>query len=396
MGGQYSRRQLLRVGALTGTGGLAGCHSTEKRNPTDTPTPGGASNSDDTPDAPVDVRGAIYMPTRAYNHYQMWRGYDPNVVERDLGYATRVNLNAVRVWLSYEWWKEDSEALAASVDHFLSAAAANGIRVLISLFDSVGSVEPWDEVLARNDPATGVPAAGPLDRVIKDPDRWTKPLKYVRWFMDRYRDDDRLLAIEVMNEPGWSDAEKAFARGMFRKMAKERGAIQLTVGATSLIHSVDYLEWGADVLQFHYNYPRSEEAFRRIAEDAVSHAERLDLPVWLTEWQRIRTSGGGFSGNIKGGEWRPKYRTMIPTIRELGVGNFFWSLMVKPAFTLDQREMGTVNGLFHEDGAVWSLEDARAIKSMSGNPDFEGRERPERPNWMSEDEIKREEGENDG
>lgn len=32
---------------------------------------------------PVDIRGAIYIPTRAYNIYQMWHFYDPEVVERD-------------------------------------------------------------------------------------------------------------------------------------------------------------------------------------------------------------------------------------------------------------------------------------------------------------------------
>jgi hypothetical protein len=40
---------------------------------------------------------------------------------------------------------------------------------------------------------------------------------------------------------------------------------------------------------------------------------------------------------------------------------------------------GTINGLFHEDGAVWSLADARAI---ANDPALELEERPEVPDWM--------------
>jgi hypothetical protein len=38
-----------------------------------------------------------------------------------------------------------------------------------------------------------------------------------------------------------------------------------------------------------------------------------------------------------------------------------------------------LNGIFHEDGAVWSLEDARAI---AGNPAYAGVERKEWPDWL--------------
>ena len=35
--------------------------------------------------------------------------------------------------------------------------------------------------------------------------------------------------------------------------------------------------------------------------------------------------------------------------------------MIKRAYLPPQRAQGTVNGLFWEDGSVWSLRDARAI-----------------------------------
>ena len=54
------------------------------------------------------------------------------------------------------------------------------------------------------------------------------------------------------------------------------------------------------------------------------------------------------------------------------MGSFFWSLMVKPAYLTAQRPNGTFNGLFHEDGSVYSLEDYQAIAGP-------GRTRPVTP-----------------
>jgi hypothetical protein len=47
------------------------------------------------------------------------------------------------------------------------------------------------------------------------------------------------------------------------------------------------------------------------------------------------------------------------------MGAFFWSLMIKPAYLEGQRNGGTVNGLFWEDGAVWDLAGARIIANDS-------------------------------
>lgn len=49
------------------------------------------------------ARGAVYIPARAYNAPQMWRSHDPAETRRDMGYARQVDLNAVRVWASYEF-----------------------------------------------------------------------------------------------------------------------------------------------------------------------------------------------------------------------------------------------------------------------------------------------------
>jgi hypothetical protein len=329
----------------------------------------------------VDVRGAIYIPARAFNLYQMWKRYDPKIVERDLGYAKRVNLNALRVWLSYAWWNADRKDLERKFEHLLTVAEKRGIRVLVGLFDAVGA-EANGETLTDRNLQTATAVSEPGDYVMEDPAHWSGVRRYVNWFMDRYRNDDRLLAISAMNEPGWSATERRFARAMFQEVANRKGSVPLSVGATSLTNSARFVDWGADVVQFHYNFPRNPEIIRQLLAEASELQQALGRPVWLTEWQRVRRSGGGFGGKIEGTEWQPNYATLAPLIRNASIGSFFWSLMVKPAWVPAQRKQGVVNGLFHEDGAVWSQKDARAIKSMSGENAFSGTERRRRPKWM--------------
>jgi hypothetical protein len=385
MSRRVGRRKFLALSAGAGVGavssvskssgvvgGGSGRNRPENRRRTDLNLP------PDT-DAPVDVRGAIYIPTRAFNRYQMWRDYDPAIIERDMGYAASVDLNAIRTWLSYEYWLQNPQRHEEAVDHFLTTAERNGIRVLLGLFDSVGR-EPTFENLMNDDPLTAVQAFSPSTRTMANDDLWDNPRDFIVWFMEKYRNDERLLAIELTNEPGWNNKDLQFFKELSKTFTLYRGEIPLTVGSTSLVNNVDYLDWGMDILQFHYNFARTPSLYERVLRQANHVSSKLDTPVWLSEWQRIRP-GQKFFADVAEQFEVPNYASLAPTIRESGVGNFFWSLMVKPAFSLYMREKGVLNGLFHEDGAVWSLADARSIKSMSGDPEYEGTERKEYPDW---------------
>ena len=106
------------------------------------------------------------------------------------------------------------------------------------------------------------------------------------------------------------------------------------------------------------------------------------MPVYLTEWQRIANYGWGSNETVD--QWQPDYASIAPTIHRHGVGNFFWSLMVKPAYVRYMRKRGIINGLFHEDGAVWNEADAKAIKAMSGDAEVDVEQRREWPKWATE------------
>ena len=365
-----TRRQFICAGSSVGIGLTSSVNAI------------GANTKTRTEDeATVDIRGTLYLPSRDFNFYQMWDNYSPEIIERDLTYAARLNLNAIRTWVSYEYWLNNPVAHRKAIDHFLTTASKRNIRVLFSLFENVGSA-PSHENLTNTDPKTATAVRSPSLKVIQNQNRWAKPREFVRWFMNLYRDDERLLAIEAMNEPGWRNDVKRFAKNMFQILLQNRGTIPLTVGATSLINSIDYLDWGSDILQFHYNYPSSKKVFEDLLQDYREISSKIDEPVWLTEWQKVASFGWSNSTKVIE-DWYPNYSSLAPLMREYNVDNFFWSLMLQPAYTVPMRQKGVLNGIFHEDGSVWSQTDARAIKAMSGDRTFISEERKTWPNWAS-------------
>jgi hypothetical protein len=298
-----------------------------------------------------------------------------------LTYATHVNLNAVRTWLCYEQWERDPNGHERALDHFLDAAEERDLGVLIGIFDGIGA-NPTTNRLLNTNPKTAVGLSSPSREILSDPTKWDEPRAFVQWFMENYRDDDRLLGIEIMNEPGW-DAEKlAFSESMFETLVDNRGSVPLTVGSTSLVNNAEYARWGSEIFQFHYNFVSDQTTFEEMLERVAISRAALDTPVWITEWQRAR-EGRGFTAEPEPDERGPDYASLAPLIHDAGLGNFFWSLMVKPAWVQPQRRNGVINGLFHEDGSVWSLDDARAIQAMSGESSLDVQERQEVPEWMA-------------
>lgn len=323
------------------------------------------------------IKGAIYLPSQAYNAYQMWAEYSKEETARDIVYAKRLNLNALRVWISYEYWKDHPQELFNRLDDFLDQCYAQGIRVMPVLFEKVG-VEPTQEALVNKDPLSAFCVYSPGTDILNDSARWSEPQAYVEDFMSRFHSDVRVLAIEVFNEPFGLTRFK-FARAMFRAAADKRGTCPLTIGCINLEHNIYFLDLGIDILQHHENFPSSREQIEATLKRLEETRELLDKPVWLTEWQRIRpTTTGWGDQQLDAIERGPDYAEYARILAEHNIGHFFWSLMVKPAYLPPQRKKGTINGVFHEDGAVWNLDDAIAI---SGDPSFSAEERAEWPEW---------------
>ena len=65
------------------------------------------------------LRGCNFIPSTAINQLEMWQedSFDLETIDRELGWAADLGLNAMRVYLHDLLWLQDAEGVQWIVDH---------------------------------------------------------------------------------------------------------------------------------------------------------------------------------------------------------------------------------------------------------------------------------------
>lgn len=326
------------------------------------------------------VRGAVYLPQKDWNAYQLWANYDEAVVERELGYAARLGVNSLRVWSSYEFWREDATKCFERTEEFLSTCEHYDIRPVFVLFEAPPKRPPTKQNLHSTDPKSAFGVHSPSRSEILRKRNWKgydgSPIQFARRWANEFATDPRVLATEIMNEPGDVQPRKRFVFDALDAVREAAPDATLTMGTKDVRYAKVYdRNDDLDVYQFHMNLPKDPtEAELYIARQRALTDQPEDThddtdtkkPLWCTEWQRTLEEPPS--------RFAPNLASLAPTIRaatDVGTldGDFFWSLMLKPAYLRTPREHGRINGLFHEDGAVFSKADAAAVATSNSEAD---------------------------
>jgi len=310
-------------------------------------------------------RGVNYLPARAFNAYQFWRHYDRDLITRDLTFATQINFNALRLPLSYESWLENPDRLAQNFTHLLAVAREKELAVLPVLFDCLG-LDPAPATKADANPLTASALRSPHPGIVADANKWQYPVEFLDWFLTRYGADDRLLAVDLVNQPT-TPGDLKFARHLLSRCRTKSPIVPLTLGTPRLTDAIYFLDLGLDAISFHLDHPPAESDARAAIDHAATTQTILEKPIWLAQWQAA-------------GATHPAYAALAALLHACPLGHFASSLMLKPAPLLSDRTRAVLTGVFHEDGAVYSLDDARAL---SRNPALDLPERPAWPTWAA-------------
>jgi len=89
-----------------------------------------------------DLRGFNYNPVSAKNGDDKWTHYNHAEVDRDFGYAERLKLNAVRMFLSYHAWQADRAGYDEKLKDFVRTAFAHRIGVMFVVVDGPQGMMP--------------------------------------------------------------------------------------------------------------------------------------------------------------------------------------------------------------------------------------------------------------
>lgn len=268
--------------------------------------------------------GCNYIPATAINQIEMWQAstFDPETIDKELGWAEELGFNTMRVYLSSVVWRNEAESFKQRIDRFLDIAASHGIKPLFVFFDDCWN--PHSEIGPQPAPKPGVHNSGwvrdPADDLRADTVALFPVLEaYVKDIMTTFGDDDRVLWWDMYNEPGNSGYDiksLPLLKNAF-KWAREVRPSQ-PVSAGLWYYGCPELNAfqieNSDIISYH-NYL-----------DPESHALRIGLfkaferPMYCTEYM-ARRNGSTF-------------QTILPMLKQNNIGAINWGFVAGKTNTI--------------------------------------------------------------
>jgi hypothetical protein len=307
--------------------------------------------------------GCNFTPSYAINQLEMWQHgtFDPDVINRELGWAASIGMNTVRVFLHDLDYQTDPAGFKRRIDLFLALAGGHRIRPMFVFFDDCWNSDP--QAGAQPAPKAGVHNSGwvqsPGERAVLDPAQWPRLERYVKDVIQTFGVDDRVLAWDLYNEPGnrnLGERSLPLLRAAFDWARSIDPDQPLTVGVWHENGALNEFQIAAsDVISFHnYDLPAKLEV-------QIAALKRHGRPVLCTEYL-ARTRGSTF-------------QDCLPIFRREGVGCYNWGLVSGKTNTIFAWQTPLAEGeppvwfhdIFRPDGAPYNEDEVRMLRELTAN-----------------------------
>lgn len=329
------------------------------------------------------IVGANFTPSTAVNQIEMWHPdtFDPETIDRELGYAAKAGMNTMRVFLHNLVWENDAEGYKQRLKQFLDISDKHNMKILFVLFDSDWDPDPVYG--KQKEPVPGVHNSrwvqGPGAARLKDESQYHKLQDYVEGVVGMFADDSRVLGWDVWNEPSNSTAglyksipaaeKESYIATLLPQVyewARSANPSQpLTAGLWTGDDWSDVDQQGAieriqlnesDIISFHdYGWP---EAFAARVEQLKGYGR----PLVATEYM-ARGAGSTFDGTLALG-------------KEYNVGMINWGLVdgkIQTRFPWDswynpyteRQPIVWFHDVFHSDGTPYRQAEIDLIKRLT-------------------------------
>lgn len=347
--------------------GATGCNTTTQQ--TDTPEqPAGAvwsvEKANEWYSRQPWIVGANFLPSTAINQLEMWQAetFDTTTIARELGWASGIGFNTMRVYLHHKAWQQDKDGFLGRVDRYLSIAHNKGIKTILVFFDDCWNKVP--EAGPQPAPKPGVHNSGwvqdPGDPFHKDTTLFPELEQYVKAVLSRFKDDERILLWDLYNEPGNTGKKESslpLLTHVFR-WAREIDPQQPISAGLWAWHFETLNKFqieNSDIITYH-DY-EDEPWHRRVIELLKTHGR----PMICTEYM-ARTRNSLFSNSL-------------PLMKEKNVGAINWGLVAGKSNTIyawdtplpDGREPKVwFHDVFRPDGTPYNKAETDLIMQLTG------------------------------
>jgi len=167
--------------------------------------------------------GANFIPSTAINQLEMWQKetFDPATIDRELGFAEKIGMNLVRVYLHDLLHQQDGAGFFERIEHFLSIAERHHIKTMFVIFDDC-----WNSDFELGPQPAPIPnthnsgwVQSPGCRAADDLSQRPRLERYVKALLSRFGDDRRIVLWDLYNEPGNGSAGDHFTTSGLRENA---------------------------------------------------------------------------------------------------------------------------------------------------------------------------------
>jgi hypothetical protein len=308
------------------------------------------------------INGANFIPSTAINQLEMWQAdtFDPETIDRELGYAEGIGFNTMRVFLHSVAWKADSTGFKQRISRYLAIADKHHIQTIFVFFDDCWN--PNAKPGKQPEPKAGIHNSGWLQdpgNRINEAAEMSILKKYVTDVLTSFKHDQRIRLWDLFNESGNS--------------AKNDGSYKLLANIFSWARSVNpdqplsagMWDWNleklntfqlthSDVITYHdYEAP---DLHNRVVQLLKANG----MPVICTEYMaRLRSS---------------TFENTMPMLKKENVGAINWGFVSGKTNTIYAWDTPMPNGrepniwfhdVFRKDGTPYTPDEINLIKQLN-------------------------------
>lgn len=326
--------------------------------------------------------GCNFIPSTAVNQLEMWQEetFDKKIIEKELGWASELGFNVVRVYLHDLAYDQDPNGFLKRIDQYLEIASSKGIKTMFVIFDDCWLDDP--KAGKQPDPWLGVhnsgwlesPGLPKLKRYTSDSELRHHLKNYVLAVLNRFKNDERILMWDLYNEPGGYWYRRGGEPGQFERGPTDSLCIPLLNDVYTWARQVnpsqpltscyyrgtfekDAALNKADIITFHdYGNTKSAEKLIKKLQDEVP-----GRPIICTEYlSRPHNS---------------KFQTHLPIFRKNNIGAINWGLVSGKTNTIWDWDSWNNPGtgepaewhhdILRKDGTPFDMEEYSFIQSIT-------------------------------
>ncbi len=309
------------------------------------------------------LRGCNFNPSTAINQLETWQAetFDTLTIDRELGWAQKIGMNCMRVYLHHVAWEVDKEGFKNRMKKYLEIADKHGIKTIFVIFDDCWN--PTYQAGKQPAPKPGVHNSGwirdPGDLIHEDSTLIVLLEEYTKDILNTFKDDKRIVMWDLYNEPGnfkYEMKSMPLLQKVFEWGWQVRPSQPLTAGVWTPAlpeFNVFQLE-NSDIITYHnYNGPEEHQS-------VIDSLRKYGRPLVCTEYMARRNNS--------------LFTNIMPILKKENVGAINWGLVAGKSNTKYAWDEPIPDGsepplwfheIFHPDGTPYKQAEVDTIKSLT-------------------------------